>query len=105
MIAVGREQIEFMKDAGMALSTPSQLTYSEIDAMKRLAYTHLIDFVPEVEAYNVESVLELCANGNRVRMVLKLDPMHSEEWTDRTVSGWESQLTKLDKVFRRLKDK
>jgi len=105
MIAIGPEQIQFMKDAGMASSTPSQLTYSEIDAMKRLAFTHLIDFVPEVEAYNVETKVELYLDGNRVRMVVKLDPMHNEEWTDRTVSGWESQLTKLDKVFRGLKNK
>jgi hypothetical protein len=32
-------------------------------------------------------------------MVLTLDPMHSDEWTQRSVMGWESQLGKLARVI------
>lgn len=104
MIATAPPQIEFMKKAGMPVTTEARLTYSEIEAMRYLAYTHLIDFVPEVEAYRVATVVELHAKGNHVRMVVILDPMHSEEWTDRAVSGMTSQLTKLDKLFPRSGD-
>jgi hypothetical protein len=31
-------------------------------------------------------------------MVLTLDPMHSDEWTQRAVMGMESQLRKLARV-------
>jgi hypothetical protein len=37
-------------------------------------------------------------------MAVILDPMHSEEWTDRAVSGMKSQLSKLDRLFRRVED-
>jgi hypothetical protein len=32
-------------------------------------------------------------------MVLTLDPMHDETWTQRAVMGWESELGKLAKVL------
>jgi hypothetical protein len=32
-------------------------------------------------------------------MVLTLDPMHSDEWTQRAVMGMESQLGKFAKVI------
>jgi uncharacterized protein YndB with AHSA1/START domain len=102
MIAAAPQQIEFMKRVGMPLTTEARLTYREVEALLRLAYTHLVDFVPGVEAYNVATVLELHAQGNRVRMIVVLDPMHSNEWTDRAVSGMKSQLGKLDGMFRRV---
>ena len=46
MIATAPEQVEFMKNAGMPLSIEARLTYSEIVPPKRLAYTHLADFIP-----------------------------------------------------------
>jgi hypothetical protein len=38
-------------------------------------------------------------------MVVHLDAMHSDEWMQRAISGWESQLSKVDKLFRRLEKK
>jgi hypothetical protein len=105
MIATAPMQIEFMKNAGMPLTTEARLTYREVEAMRRLAYTHLIDFVPDVKAYNVATVVELHAKGSHIRMVIILNPMHSQEWTGRAVSGMTSQLTKLDKLFPRLDEK
>src|SRR5438445_11218309 len=66
MIATSPRQIEFMKKAGMPLTTEAQLTYSEVEAMRHLAYTHLVDFVPEVEAYHVATVGELHRKGHQV---------------------------------------
>lgn len=31
-------------------------------------------------------------------MTVTIDAMHSDEWTDRAVMGWESQLAKLEAV-------
>jgi uncharacterized protein YndB with AHSA1/START domain len=104
MTATGPGQIEFMKRAGMPLTTEARLKYTEVSPMQRLAYVHLVDFIPEVEAYNVATVVELHAERNRVRMVVYLDAMHSDEWTQRALGGWESQLSKVDKLFRRVEE-
>ncbi len=34
-----------------------------------------------------------------MHMILTFDAMHDEEWTRRTLMGWESELGKLPKVF------
>ena len=101
MTATGPDQIEFMKNAGMPLTTQARVTYTEVTPMERLAYTHLVDFVPGVEGYDVATVVEFSVEGTGVRMVVHLDAMHSEEWTQRAISGWQSQLSKADRLFRR----
>jgi uncharacterized protein YndB with AHSA1/START domain len=95
MTAVGAPQVEFMKNAGMPISTESRITFKEINSPHRLVYTHLTDFIPGVAPYDVDTVLELAVADNGVRLVLTLDPMHSEEWTQRAVMGWEMELGKL----------
>jgi uncharacterized protein YndB with AHSA1/START domain len=102
MTATGPAQIEFMKSAGMPLTTECRITYTEVVARKRLAYTHLADFIPGVEPYDVATLVEFHLIGKAVRMVLTFDPMHDEEWTERAVMGHESQLGKLEKVIRNL---
>lgn len=99
MTATGPSQIEFMNRAGMPLTTEARLTYTEVSPMQRLAYIHLVDFIPEVEAYDVATVVEFHAERNRVQMVVHLDAMHSDEWTQRAVMGMESQLEKLARVL------
>jgi len=101
MTATGPDQVAFMKQAGMPLSVEGRIAYSEIVPRKRLAYTHLADFIPGVEPYDIATVVELHAEGRNVRMVLTLDAMHSDEWTERAVMGWESQLGKLSGVLTR----
>ena len=99
MTAVDPPQVEFMKKAGMPLTTEARITYTDIVPLRRLAYIHLTDFIPGVEPYDVATVVELLAVGQGVRMVLTFDAMHSDEWTQRAVMGWESELGKLTKVL------
>ena len=99
MIATGAEQIAFMKQAGMPLSTETRIVYDEIAAPRRLKYTNVINFVPGVGAYENGTLVELHASGTSVRMVLTLDAMHDEIWTQRAVMGWESELGKLAKLL------
>jgi uncharacterized protein YndB with AHSA1/START domain len=99
MTATGRDQVAFMKRAGMPLATKTRIIYDEVVAPRRLAYTNLVDFVPGVEPYGAAQVVELSAGGGQVRMVLTIDAMHDETWTSRAVMGWESELGKLTKVL------
>jgi uncharacterized protein YndB with AHSA1/START domain len=101
MTAVAPPQIEFMRKAGMPLTTEARLTFNEIVAPRRLAYTHLADFIPGVAPYDVETLVELFPVAEGVRMVLSFDPMHDETWTQRAVMGWESELDKLAKALER----
>jgi len=99
MTATGAEQVQFMKQAGMPLTTEGRITYTEVVAQKRLAYTHLADFIPGVKPYDVATLVEFHSIGPNVQMVLTFDAMHDEVWTKRAIMGHESQLAKLEKLF------
>ena len=99
MTAIDPPQIEFMKKAGMPLTQELRITYTEILPMRRLAYVHLADFIPGVEPYDVATVVELQRVAEGVRLILSFDAMHSDEWTQRAVMGWTSELGRLDAVI------
>ena len=102
MTAIGPEQVQFMKQAGMSLTTECRIIYTEVVNLRRLAYTHLADFIPGIEPYDIATSVELELVGKEVRMVLTFDAMHDANWTERAVLGHESQLGKLEKVIRNL---
>lgn len=99
MSAVGTEQIEYMTKAGMPITTEHRSTYTEVDPPRRLAWKLPVDFVQDVETYEVDVVLELSADGDATRVVLTTDSMHDDEWTTRAKLGRESELDKLERVL------
>jgi uncharacterized protein YndB with AHSA1/START domain len=99
MTATGPEQMAFMKQAGMPLSTDCRITYTDVSAPKRLAYTTLADFMPDVEPYEVATVVELKTTGSGVKLLITFDAMHDDLWTERARAGHESQVSKLDKLM------
>jgi uncharacterized protein YndB with AHSA1/START domain len=99
MTAIGAPQVEFMKKAGMPLSQECRITYVEVLPLQRLTYVHLADFIPGVEPYDVATVVELQSIVGGVCMTLTFDAMHNEEWTERAVMGWKSELDKADAVI------
>jgi len=101
MTATAPPQVEFMKKAGISLTTQARIRYAEVTVHRRLVYTQLADFVPEVSPYDVSTTVELHRSGQSVRMVLTFDAMHNEEWTQMAISGREGELGKLDKVLAR----
>jgi uncharacterized protein YndB with AHSA1/START domain len=101
MTAVEPAQVQFMKQAGMPLTTEAKLTYTAIVPGKSIAYTHRADFIPGVEPYDLGNEVEFIAESDNVHLVLTLDPMHSDEWTQRAVMGMESQLGKLARIITR----
>jgi uncharacterized protein YndB with AHSA1/START domain len=95
MTATAPSQVAFMKNAGMPLATEAKITFTDVVPLRRLAYLTLADFVPGVAAYEVATQVELFPIPTGVRMVLTIDRMHDEIWTERAIAGWESQLNKL----------
>lgn len=101
MIANSPETIDFMRRQGMPTTTEARITYREVVALQRLAYTHLADFIPGVKAYDVETVVTLEQLDTRVKMTLRFDRMHDQTWTQRATAGWEMELDKLAKQLTR----
>ncbi|MFA5943477.1 MAG: SRPBCC domain-containing protein [Candidatus Thermoplasmatota archaeon] len=98
MTATGAAQVEFMQAAGMPVATKNRGTYVEVTPRRRLVYTHLADFIPDVEPYEIAHVVELHEAPQGVRMVLTVDAMHSLNWSKLMEMGWQSELDNLAKV-------
>jgi uncharacterized protein YndB with AHSA1/START domain len=94
MIAVGAEQIAFMKQSGMAASHGTRGTFLEVVANRRLVLEHVIDFVPGVPAYLHRMSVEFSQAGDKARMVIHMDPHFATQMTRMAAAGMESQLTK-----------
>jgi uncharacterized protein YndB with AHSA1/START domain len=99
MTATAPEQVGFMKQAGMPLSTECKVVYTEVTPPTRLAYKTLADFVPNVAPYEVATVVELRSEGEGVKVIITFDAMHDDIWTERARAGHESQMRKLDALL------
>jgi uncharacterized protein YndB with AHSA1/START domain len=101
MTATAPEQVEFMENAGMPLSTESRKTFTEVSPPTRLAYLSLIDFVPDHEPYEHLTVVDITAAGDRTHVVMTVDPMHDETWTQRILAGRTNELDNLEAAVAR----
>lgn len=99
MGATGADQIEYMKKAGMPLENHHRVIYTQVDRPRRLAYNEVVDFIPGVDTYQVETVVELHEVAGGVRLVLTFDAMHDDRWTQLATMGRESELGRLVKVL------
>lgn len=95
MTAMAPEMVAFMHKNGMPVATPAQASYDAVEPMSRLAYRHLVDFVPGRAAYATRMVVEFLPEGDTVTLRLTFDAMHDAEWTERARMGWEMELGKL----------
>ena len=100
MIAATPEMIEAMARMGRPSSHATRGRYTEFKPYRRLAITHLIDFLPGVKAYESALLVQFFPSGDSVRMVITLEPMHDEEFTKMSTLGFTSQLAKLEKRFK-----
>ena len=99
MTATAPEQVAFMKQAGMPVTTECRVTYTEVSPPGRLAYKTLADFVPDVTPYEVTTVVDLRVTADGVRLTITFDAMHDDLWTERARAGHESQMRKLDALL------
>jgi uncharacterized protein YndB with AHSA1/START domain len=100
MSATAPDQIAFLKKAGMPVTNEHRLSYTDVVPMDLLAFDHMVDFVPNVAPYETATTVEFDTGPGGVHMVLTIDAMHDEYWTDMAVKGWESELDKLTKRLR-----
>jgi len=101
LTATGPEQVEFMKGAGMPLTTEARKTFTEVLPPKRIAYRSLIDFVPGVAPYQELTVVDLTPSGDGVRVAMTMEPLHDEVWTERLKMGRENELDNLGRIIDR----
>jgi uncharacterized protein YndB with AHSA1/START domain len=101
MTATAPEQVEFMKNAGMPLSTESRKTFTEVSPPARLAYLSLIDFVPDRDPYEHLTLVEITPSGGSTKVVMTVDPMHDETWTQRIIAGRTNELENLEAAITR----
>ena len=98
MITDSPEMIAAMKQMGQPTSHATRSRFTEVKPRERLVITNVIDFLPNVAPYESVIAVEFSVAGANVRMVVTLDPMHSDEFTKMQKDGFTSQLTKLDKL-------
>jgi uncharacterized protein YndB with AHSA1/START domain len=98
MTAIAPEQIAFMQQYGMPLTTASTKHFTEIDEPRRLAYRSLIDFVPDHEPYEQLTTVDLEPVDEGTRIVMKVEPLHDEVWTQRLLDGRANEFENLAKL-------
>jgi uncharacterized protein YndB with AHSA1/START domain len=99
MIAKQPEMVAFMKAQGMPTAQDCRLRYTVVEPMRRLAWLHATDFIPGIEPYDVAHDVALSEGPRGVKVVLTIDRMHDETWTQRAVQGWAMELGKLARVL------
>jgi uncharacterized protein YndB with AHSA1/START domain len=99
MTATGEGQIAFMESAGMPLTTESSKTFTEVEAPTRLAYDSLVDFVPDVAPYSVATTVELTETSAGTEVVMTVESLHDDVWTERLLAGRANELDNLGQVL------
>ncbi len=95
MTAVAPEQIAFMQQYGMPLATRSRKVFDEIEEPARLSYRSVIDFVPDHAPYEQLTVVELEPVAGGTHVVMHVEPLHDETWTQRLLDGRANELDNL----------
>ena len=98
MTATGQEQIAFMEQAGLPLATTSRKEFTELDRPTRIAYTSLIDFVPDVEPYEHLTVVTLERTAGGTDVIMVMEPLHDQDWTGRIQAGRANELDNLARL-------
>jgi uncharacterized protein YndB with AHSA1/START domain len=101
MTATAPEQAAFMRNAGMPLTTRSRKRFAEVERPKRLAYSSLVDFVPDVPPYEFLTVVDLEPADSDVTVTMTVEPMHDDVWTERLLAGRTNELDNLARLIER----
>jgi uncharacterized protein YndB with AHSA1/START domain len=101
MTATGPEQVAFMRDTGNPLSAPVRKTFTEVAPQARLGYRSLIDFVPGHDPYEHLTTIDIEPAGDHTNVVMTLDPLHDEAWTQQHRAHRRNELDNLEAAIRR----
>jgi uncharacterized protein YndB with AHSA1/START domain len=101
MTATAPEQVAFMQNVGQPLSIALRKTFTEVAPPTRLAYLSLIDFVPDREPYEHLTTIDIEPAGYRTIVVMTVDPLHDETWTQQHRAHRGNELDNLAAAIRR----
>jgi uncharacterized protein YndB with AHSA1/START domain len=96
MTAVGAEQVAYLANLDRPLSVWVSGRFVEVERHRRLRIRFDMDFVPGVEPYPYDMLVELHAEAGQVRMVLTVDRHPDAEMTRGAMIGFTSQLQRFD---------
>lgn len=96
MTAVGAEQIAYLANLDMRQTARVRGRFVEMVRHRRLCIRFDMDFVPGVEPYPYDMLVEMNVEAGRVRMVLTADRHPDPEITSGAILGLTSQLQKFD---------
>jgi hypothetical protein len=96
MSAVGGEQVAYLANLDRPPTVQVRARFIEMVPQRRLRIRFDIDFVPGVESYPYDMLVELHAEAGRVRMVLVADRHPDAEMTRGAIIGLTSQLQRFD---------
>ncbi|MFF9562484.1 SRPBCC domain-containing protein [Leifsonia sp. NPDC014704] len=99
MTATAPEQVAFMEQNGMPLSTTSRKTFTTVERPTRLGYRSLIDFVPGHEPYEQLTEVELEPVDGGTRVIMRVEPLHDDVWTERLLAGRANELDNLARLI------
>ena len=101
MTAIAPEQVAFVRSLGLPLASEFRRTFTEVVPQTRLAYLSLIDFVPDHEPYEHLTTIDIEPAGVRTNVVMTLDPLHDETWTQEYRAHRGNELGNLEAAIRR----
>jgi uncharacterized protein YndB with AHSA1/START domain len=101
MTATGPDQIAFVQNLGMPLASEFRRTFTEVEPMTRLAYTSVIDFIPDHAPYEHLTTIDIAPAGTRTNLVMTLDPLHDDAWTQEYRDHRSDELDNLRAAIRR----
>ena len=101
MTATAPEQVAFMRNTGNPLSIEVRKTFTQVAPPTRLAYLSLIDFVPDHEPYEHLTTIDIEPAGDRTNVVMTVDPLHDETWTQQHRAHRGNELDNLEAAIRR----
>lgn len=99
MTATAPETIVFMEAAGMPLVTVSRKRFTHVHQPTQLAYTSLVDFVPDHPPYEFATDVELTRIDGGTHVVMSVEPLHDDVWTQRLLDGRANELANLARVL------
>lgn len=100
MIAESPEVLAVMKELGLPVKHTERARFSEFRPYERLVLRIMMDFLPGVEPYESATMVDFFPEGDWVRMVVTLCPMHTEHFTKMAAAGLARQLANMDKRFQ-----
>jgi len=105
MTALGTEQVAYLANLDRPLSVWVSGRFVEVVRHRKLRIRFDMDFVPGIEPYPYDMMVELHAEAGQIRMVLTADRHPDPEMTRGAVIGLTSQMRRFDLAIAGLSTK